>query len=363
MGHLPVLTAARLIEVGQATLAAAGTPPAAARAVATSLVESDLRGHDSHGIVRTLAYLEKIRGGQLSPDAVPVVARQHGATATVDGRWGFGQLAARLGADQAVDLAKRSGIGLVALNRTNHVGRLGEYVETVAGRGLIGLAVSGGAAPGGAVAPYGGRERIFGTNPLAWAAPAGPGQPPLVGDFASAATAEGKLAVARASGRPVPSGLLVDRHGQPTTDPADFYAGGALLPFGGHKGYSLLVMVELLATILAGAAPVSSGDYQPGNPTLLIAVSIDTLVPLPRFEALAAELVARVRGTQPAPDQPAVLLPGDIEQQTRQARSRDGVPVPDAIWRQLVATATTLGVGATRLAADAGPASPRGGQP
>jgi uncharacterized oxidoreductase len=215
--------ASTLHQLGRAIFERHGAPADIAEAVAASLVESSLLGHDSHGVLRIGRYVEKIRARSLRPDARPTLLRQHGATAVVDGQHGFGQTTARFGAATAIDLARQHGIAAVALAHTNHVGRLGEYTEKIAGAGFIALALASGAGPGGSVTAHGGCERLFGTNPLAWALPVPAGRGPLIADFSTSAIPEGKVALAQAKGEKLPLGAVIDRDGQATVDPAAYY--------------------------------------------------------------------------------------------------------------------------------------------
>src|SRR5688572_8355171 len=156
-----------------------GTAAADANTVASALVKASLSGHDSHGVLRIGRYVDKIRKGTLHPAAQPSVQRRHGATATIDGGFGFGQLAGALGAAPAVEIARTQGVAAVALSRTNHLGRVGDYAERISAAGFVAVIFASGAGPGGSVAPHGGCERIFGTNPLAWSLPVPPGRGPL----------------------------------------------------------------------------------------------------------------------------------------------------------------------------------------
>lgn len=316
-----------------------GTPTDIAQSVASSLVESSLLGHDSHGVLRVGRYVEKIRARTLQPAARPELSRRQGATATIDGRHGFGQTAARYGAETAIKLATEHGVAAVALANTNHVGRLGEYTEQIAAAGLVALAFASGAGPGGAVTAHGGCERLFGTNPLAWALPVPAGRGPLVADFSTSAIPEGKVGMAQAKGEALPPGAVIDRQGNATLDPAAFYAGGALLPFGGHKGSSLVLFIELVANLLASSVPASSRDYRPGNPTLLIALSVDAFGPREEFLRYTEELLARVETSRPAAGG-SVRLPHAIELETARQRRLTGIPIPDPLWRELQTLAT-----------------------
>lgn len=324
-----MIDARTLTAVAEQILTAAGASPVNASAVAASLVESDLVGHDSHGVRRLVPYLEQIRAGRLDPAVEPAVEPRAPAASTVDCRFGFGQVAARLATSEARRLAAEHGAGVVAIRNCNHVGRLGEYVQTLAEDGAVGLAF-GNADP--SVAPFGGRERRLGTNPLAWAAPRSADRPPVVADFATAGIAEGKLALARAAGEEVPPGLVVGPDGEPTTDPADFYRGGALLPFGGHKGYGISVLIEIVAGLLTGTGVSSLPGYDGTFGTVLIAVDIATFTPLEEFRRQCEEFCVLLGNT---PGRSQVLAPGEIEANTRADRLRDGIPLAASTWRDL----------------------------
>jgi len=316
---------------------AQGAAPATARAVAGSLVSAHLAGHDSHGVMRIARYLEYIRSGRIVPAATPVVRHQGGATALVDGRWCFGQVGARFAGALAAELAEVQGVGVVALHNVMHIGRLGEYVEDLARAGWAALLLTSNGGPDNAVAPHGGRDRLFGTNPLAFGCPGAARGRPLVVDFATSATAEGKLALARAEGRRLEPGVLLDRSGRPSTDPASYYAGGALLPFGGHKGYGIIVMIEALARIMTGyTAPGEAGYHRrPGNAVLLLVCDPRRFVGRREFAATMRRLARAVSASRPAAGCERVRLPGEPEADQRAARQRRGIPLPPALWREL----------------------------
>ena len=323
-----------------AALAALGAPAPFARQVAVSLVLSNLVGHDSHGIIRLIQYSGWIADGQIRPAAEPEVSQRAAATAVIDGHWGFGQSAAQLAVGVLAETATANGAGAVTIRDCNHIGRLGEYVATLAGQGLVGLSFGNG---GPVVAPFGGAGRALGTNPFAWAAPAGPAGP-LVVDFSTAGVAEGKLKLAAADGRPVAEGLIVDAAGHPSTNADDFYAGGALLPFGGHKGSGLSVMIELLGGLLTGMGTAPTPSYGGGNGAVMMALRVGAFTDPGAYAADAErfreELVTAGRGAAPGP----VLLPGEIEARTRTERLRDGVPVSPAVLAGIYAVTDPLGV-------------------
>lgn len=320
--------AGELLTLARTVLEDAGAPPATANTVAESLVESNLRGHDSHGIRRLAPYIDAVKDGRVDPRAEPEVVTRRQAIVIVDGNGGFGQAAARLAADELTTLTRQSGVAAAAIQNANHVGRLGEWVEHLADEGLIAIAFCN-AEP--TVAPYGGSERRLGTNPIAWATP---GRPPLVMDWSTATMPEGKLAVAKARGEKVPHGVIVDHNGEPSRDPADFYAGGALLPLGAHKGSGLSVMIQLVGGTLAGTG-VFGQQGAAANGTVLIA--LDPTAFTNDFDDEAQEFTAALAATRPARGFDAVLVPGEIERRTRATRAQEGVPLPASTWSELEA--------------------------
>lgn len=315
-------------------LALLGTPPDYAQTVCNSLVGANLVGHDSHGVLRLTSYAQMIDAGTIVPAAVPEVDRTDGATAHVDGHWGWGPVGARLAANTAVALAEQYGVGVVTVDHCAHIGRIGEYVEMIANAGMVGMALCNHYP---SVAPFGGRERIFGTNPFALATPGGPDQPPIVVDFATAGVAEGKLRVARAKGETVAPGLVVDRDGNPSQTPQAFYEGGALLPFGGHKGYGLGLMVEVLGGLLSGAGIAVLPGFAGANGTLMLAIDISRFTPDAVFAERVTALGDRIHHSQTAAGVERVLLPGEPERLTYARRCQEGIPIPETTWAELQA--------------------------
>ncbi|MEV0621112.1 Ldh family oxidoreductase [Nonomuraea sp. NPDC050404] len=330
-----VLAADQLRDLAHRLLTAAGVPTDLAAVVAESLVEADLAGHGSHGVRRVKWYLDRIGTGVIVPGARPEVISRRGASAVVSGRRGFGQPAARLATEEAAGLAAAHGVGVVAIRECGHIGRLGEYAQTLAGRGLIAQVV-GNADP--TVAPYGGYRRMLGTNPMAWAVPRAHGAA-VVMDWATAAMAEGKLGLLLAAGQPAPEGVLVDPAGRHSTDPADFYRGGALLPFGGHKGYGLSVLIELVGGLLTGTGAAGSPEYDGTFGTVITALDVTAFVPLDGYLAGVESFCRALRASGPD-----VVVPGEPEAATRAERLEKGVPVPAAVWAELAELADRLGV-------------------
>jgi hydroxycarboxylate dehydrogenase B len=335
------LSGEELEQVCVQLLRAVGTPDDLARIVAQGLRDANLAGHDSHGLVRLPQYLQRAREGAVEPAARAEVQRRRGATACVSARHGWGQPAARLAARTAADIAGELGVGAVVLQDSPHVGRMSDYVELIAATGHLGMTVTN-AGPN--VAPFGGRDRRLGTDPIAFAIPRPDGRPPIVVDFATSVRAEGKVRVARAAGRKVPPGTLIDRDGHPSDDPEDFYAGGALLPAEGHKGYALAVAIEALGGILSGMGPAMLPDYGAGNGMFVLALEIEAFISVERFMAQVEEMAHALETAPTAPGVEQVLLPGEPERLTAARRRGDGIPIAEATWREVCAVADELGV-------------------
>jgi len=320
-------------------LRALGASDETARLVATSLIMSNLVGHDSHGIVRLIQYSDWVKSGQIKPDGQPSVVSRRGAVANVDGAWGFGQPAAQLATKLSIELAGTHGVSAVSISACNHIGRLGEYVATIAGSGKMGMAWCN---SGPVVAPFGGAGRVMGTNPFAWSAPLRDGM--VVLDFATSKVAEGKLKIALAEGQNAPPGSLIDSSGQPSVNPADFYAGGSLLPFGDHKGSGMSMLIELTAGLVSKMGSSVDPGYLGGNGTLLMALDISSFTGLDGYFEQAETFRREAKRIGGGPQQVDILLPGEAEARALAARSMEGVVVPVEIRRQITELADELGV-------------------
>jgi uncharacterized oxidoreductase len=341
---MPTISPTILVDFVQHIFQAAGATAEGARLVADSLVKSNLVGHDSHGIVRVRQYLDNIEKKELYPAAEPIVARETATITIIDAQYGFGQIAAHFAMSKLIDKTKAQGLAATGLFNCNHVGRLGEWVQMAADQELIALAFCSGGRPGGLVAPFGGAGRLLGTNPMAAAVPIA-GRPPFVMDFATSAVAEGKVRVARNSGKPIPEGWILDAEGRPSTNPTDLYEGGVLLPTAGHKGYGLALLIEFLGGILTG----QGGPWLPSyttvrNGIIFLALSVQAFRPPEEFLADGATLYEKVKATPPAPGFGEVLLPGEPEQRTAEERQQAGITIDETTWTQLTEAADSLGV-------------------
>jgi LDH2 family malate/lactate/ureidoglycolate dehydrogenase len=333
-----------LTDFAQAVLAASSVPPAPATLVAESLVASNLRGVDSHGIQLLIWYTEQIRNGNIDLHARGHVASENGACMIYDGDNGIGQVVSDAGCDHAIRLASGSGIGFVTVRNSTHFGACAWWAQRIAAAGFIGVVMCN-ASP--LVAPWQGRERMFGTNPICMAVPA---PNTFLLDMATTTVALNRIYKALLSGdKSIPEGWAMDADGKPTTDPQTA-ADGLPMPLGGYKGYGLAVMVEILCAVLSGGAMLTEvgGIHMLGKPMranhLFVAIDVARFMPLDEFTARMRWLRETLTNSQPASGFAEVMIAGDPEWRTEQARLRDGIPVARGIWDQLAALAGSLRV-------------------
>ena len=338
-----IIHAEPLENLCRAIFIAAGAPSDIATIVAESLVQSNLFGHDSHGVLRVKQYATMIRADMIQPDQRPRIRKRFGGTAMVTGGYGFGQVGARFAAELAAEMGREHGIAAVSLGQSTHVGRLGEYTAMIAAEGLVGIGFTSGSMYSGWVTPYGGRERTFGTNPMSFAVPGGAGETLLL-DFATSGIAHGKILLARAKGAPLPKGMMLDKEGRPTMDAGILDDGAVLLPMGLHKGSGLSLMMEIIPALLAGHRPISSPEFHFGNPTLLIALAPQAFDEGTDFAEHVDVLKRRVKVVKPAAGFAEVLLPGEPEARSYAERVKSGIPLPDAVWTDLSSLATELSI-------------------
>lgn len=329
-------------------LQAAGTNASNAQTVAEALVKADLRGVHSHGLRLLPQYVKAIRNGELIPTAYPEIREESPTTALVSSNWTFGQVGARFAIKVAIAKANKHRVAVVSLVEANHIGRLGEYAEVAAEQGMVSMIFSGGYGVEKPVAvPYGGRRPVLSTNPLAMGFPAGKG-PPVIIDYATTVVAGSKITQARDRKEFLPTDTIVDKDGNPTTNPLDFFEGGALLPFGGHKGYALMVATELWGRILTGAdrfTKESRGGIVYGHTgTTMIVFKNDLFQTLEACQQQVDTLQKQIHAVPPATGFEEVLVPGDLEDQAERKQRRDGIALPEDTWKGLVVLLTELGL-------------------
>jgi uncharacterized oxidoreductase len=328
--------------------AAAGFDPGDAALVAESLVESNLRGHDSHGIVRVADYIGQLRRGEVRADARFEVLHETPALLVADGGCGLGQVQCRRLVERVAEKARVLGVACGTLKQCGHIGRLGEWVELAAALGLAGLISVNDNGVAKSVAPPGGTAPRISTNPLAIGVPTA-GEP-LVLDISTSAVANGKVTVSRLAGKPCPPGWLQDANGDPTTDPHAMRADppGSLLPFGGeqaYKGFGLGLLFDMLVGGLSGGfcPPAAPGVIEFNN-VLFVAWDPVQFAGRPHFVHEIEKLVEFVRETPRKPGVDRIQLPGDRSAATREERLRTGIPLPGDNWNVLETLARELNV-------------------
>lgn len=351
-GTLPAPTDAVLIEPALLVRYAAeilcglGARDADAARVAESLVAANLAGHDSHGVLLLPYYAELITRGQIRLDAETAVLLDHGAVTVLDGRFGFGQVAGAMATTLAIARGREHGVACVLARNVNHVARLGEYTSAVADAGLAALLLVNCQGSGQLLAPFGGIERRLTNNPISIAAPGD--THPLLLDMALSVAAEAKVWLAKARGETLPPGWILDGEGRESTDPDDLFAGGTLLPVGGpaggHKGYGLIVLVDVLAGILSGGGvcrPDSPADFS--NAFLLIALDVGALASRDHYLSELRVLRDHVTSSRRADGVKEILLPGDVEAASARRRA-EGIPIERSTWQALADLARQVGV-------------------
>ena len=329
----------------QRIFAKAGCQPPEDEQLAHHLVESNLVGHDSHGVIRIPRYLEFLKEGRVHANRQVRVVFESEVISVLDADLGFGQSVGEQAMLFAIDKVSRHGVSVTALRNAGHLGRIGQWATMGAEAGLVSLHWVNANGIAILVAPFGGYERRLSANPISIGVPL-EGSDPIVLDISTAAIAEGKVRVALNRGEEIPPGCVVDAKGNPTVNPEDYYADprGSILTFGGHKGYGLSFVTEVLAGALTG-----SGSSDPSIPHLasgMLTILLDPQVVTPDtgFQGDVQRLVDFVKSSRTVDPDGEILLPGEIEFRTRAQRVVDGIEIDDRTWSSLVEVAESLGV-------------------
>lgn len=346
---MPVLSQLALTQFAAALLRAGGARDDEAGIVAESLVGANLRGHDSHGVMRIPFYVAAVQEGKLKPGERLRIERETPAVLVCDGGWGFGQVLSRDLMARLMAKAAGTGIACGALRRSAHIGRLGEYAEWAAEQSFAALICANTHGAAQRVAPVGGKRPRLGTNPLCIGVPGG-ADGPFVLDFGTSATAEGKVRVKRIAGQPVPLGWILDPEGRPTTDPNQLYGDppGTILPMGGdqaYKGFGLAFMIEVLCGGLSGGPCAHPHPPPPvGNCATFVLFDPRLFAGLEHLRQEVQQLERYVRDCPRIDGVARITLPGDPERHTLAERMRDGIPIDEGNWAALTALAGSLGV-------------------
>jgi LDH2 family malate/lactate/ureidoglycolate dehydrogenase len=357
-GETHTYPAERLREFSARVFRHFGVPADDADLAAGVLAASDLRGVDTHGVARLHTYVDMLTLGRINPKANIRVLRELPGTATIDGDNGLGLIVGPKANDIAIDKALAVGSGWVSVCNTNHFGMAGYYPLQALKHDLIGWAMTNSTK---LVAPLWGAERMLGTNPLAVAFP-GLHEPPIVIDMATSATAYGKIEMALRGGKAIPEGWAIDRHGRPATQPEQMIDGGAMLPLGGgrehggHKGFCLAAMVDILSCVLSGAnwgpfAPpfalrqeVPTRSVGKGIGHFFGALRIDGFIDPLEFKQQIDDWRRVFRASKPSPGTPGVVIPGDPERLAEADRRVNGIPLSPAVVNDLRSIGARTGI-------------------
>ena len=327
-----------------------GVPEEHARMVADNLVMADLHGIESHGVQRLKRYVDGIRKGGVNIKPNIRIVKEGSSYALIDGDEGLGQVVGTFAMRLAIEKAKKTGIGVVVVRNSNHYGIAGYYALMAAKENLIGISMTN-SRP--LVAPTWGIERLLGTNPIALAAPMEDGY--FLLDMATSVVPSGKLEVYRRKGKNIPEGWAMDKNGKITTDPEDFFAGGALLPLGGfgelhggHKGYGLSVMVDILSGLLSGGTwSKYVGNTAEKNSNVchfFMAINIENFVPLDEFKRSITKMVNEIKSSKLHPQAQRIWIHGEKGFLTAKTRLRIGVPIYRKVFEEINRIAEELGV-------------------
>ncbi|MBM3992994.1 MAG: Ldh family oxidoreductase [Planctomycetes bacterium] len=343
---MPTFSAEKLTAFAKAMFLAAGVPEDEATRVATSLVLANLCGHDSHGMIRVIQYVDAIKDGRLKPGAPFNIVKQTAAVMVVDGGWGLGMVQAHRLLDRLIPRAEGLGLAAGTLKNCGHIGRLGEYAETAAARKMAFLATVNNHGFGRGVAPPGGKEARIGTNPLCVGIPTK--GDPVVLDIGTSVVAEGKVRVAFNKGQQVPEGWLLDPQGKPTTDPGVLYKEprGSILPLGGsqaYKGFGIGLVLDMLVGGFSGAPCSTPGaPNMSGNAVFFLVLDIDQFTGAEHFLREVSGLADNIKNCPKADGATEILVPGDPERRSCTQRRQSGIPLDDGTWKQLTTLAERL---------------------
>jgi len=330
---------------GQQLFEAVAVPTEQAAQASHHLVEANLVGHDSHGVIRIPNYVNALRSGTIKPVGNHKIVRETPASLTVDANGSFGIVMGYQAMQWAVDRAKQHTLGAVAVHQSSHIGRLGAFPPLAAEQDCIGILMLNGGSR--FAAPFGGTGRRLPPNPISISVPTLNG-PALMLDITTSVAAGGKVDVASARGKALPEGWLVDAQGNTVTDPNLFRDGEvAMLPLGGpqgYKGYGLAMMIEAIAGGLSWAGCSTAQPTRGGSGWLALAIKIESFIDIDEYKQEIQKLIDWVKSSPTMPGVDKVYLPGEIEEDTRRQREAEGIYIEDKTWQAICQSATEIGV-------------------
>lgn len=348
---MPIITHTTLQEFGTAIFQAAGVPEDQARILTGHLVEANLVGHDSHGVIHIPGYVRQLLKGNMQPVGNHKIIRETPVSCVIDANRSIGIVLAYRAMEMAVDRAKEHTLGAVAVHQATHIGRLGAFPPLAAEQDCIGLLMLNGG--GRFTAPFGGTARRLPPNPLAISVPTLDG-PPLMLDMTTSMVAGGKVMVAKARNKAVPEDWLIDQDGQPVTDPNAFLDGRvAMLPLGGsvgHKGYGLAVMIDAIAGGLSWAGCSAEKPTRGGSGFLALAIKIESFIDIAEYKKEIQILIDWIKSSPTIPGVERIYLPGEIEAERRRQREAEGILIEDVTWDSLLDVANELNIARPEVA-------------
>ena len=338
-----------LTAIATAILLHAGRNQTAAERVSSRLVSANVTGHDSHGVGMIPAYVDGIRSGQLLPNAEIEIVNDKGPFLLIDGGRGFGHVIAQQAMEVAIERAKASHFSVLSLRNSFHLGRLGDWGEMAARSGFICIIYANVQSERPLVAPHGGSDARFVTNPYCTAIPATEKHPTFILDMATSTIAMGKARVANLSGQQVPEGSVIDQQGKPTTDPSVMFQepAGSLTPFGLHKGFGLALLGDILGGAFSGGGAYLPEREVPDriiNNMMAILIDPNVFGEAKEFGIDVDKYIDWVKASPPATGFDAVLMPGDPERLCTMDRLKNGIPLDAGTIEQLIATAKSVNV-------------------
>ena len=333
-------------------VAAGGSDAREAKLVSTNLVLANLMGHDSHGVGMIPRYVDALIEGGLKPNRHPAISLDSGTMLALDGQMGYGQAIGVEAMDLAIERARKHGVCVMGLGRSHHLGRIGHWAEQAVAQGMISIHFVN-VISRAIVAPYGGSDARFGTNPVTIGIPL-PGEPPFILDMATSAVAQGKIRVAHNKRERVSPDWLLDDQGNPTAEPKFGVVEpfGALRTFGLHKGYGLAMVCELLGGALTGGGTWHSADRSKKrvwNGMLAIVIDPQRLGTGDAFAAEASAFLASLRESRVAPGFDKVRIAGEPEREARAKRERAGISIDDNTWHEIIAAGAKLKIDGAAL--------------
>ena len=349
---MPRIDGATLTDFTAAIFVACNIPPEIARQVSESLVLANSSGHDSHGVIRIIEYVDWTARGWVNPLGKLTVVHEQPCILQLDGDYQFGQVVGRDAMELGIEKAKNEGACILSLKRSGHLGRVGEFMEQAAAAGMVCFAFTNTHGAGVLVAPHGGCERRLSANPLVAGAPV-PDSPNIVMDMSTSTIAEGKIKVARSKGETLPPNLIVNGRGNASTSPEEYYADppGALLPIGGHKGFALSLCCEIMAGAMTGAGCSKAGVDRIANGFMAFILNPATFAGAEFVSSELGNLVNWIKSSRVQSGFDRIRTPGEPESDARQANG-DSVDVDETTWNKICQIAESAGVKVPKISTE-----------